>query len=211
MTGCIVDTFQQNISDEDLVVGGFQVIVNGGHDSLDGVGGGDGHEFEPLVVEGIVEGEGEVDVGLFPGESFYAGDDADGGEGEAAGTKAAQGFVGKRFDGCESVVGVGQGLTHAHEDDRVDGEVVFDKVEDLVENFIGGEILFEADGPGGAEETAEGAAGLGRNTEGVVDFTDPTLLEAIAQANGFNLVMVRGGKQNFLGLVTLDLMDFGEG
>jgi len=39
----IIDVFEENVGEKDLVVGHFEVSVDGGHDLLDRIGGGDGH------------------------------------------------------------------------------------------------------------------------------------------------------------------------
>lgn len=81
VSDAVIDIFEEDVGEEDFAVGDGQMLVDGGHDFLDGVGGGDGHEFGPFVVEGVVEGEGEVDVGVVAGESLDARNDANSGNG----------------------------------------------------------------------------------------------------------------------------------
>ena len=116
VSNAVIDVFEEDVCQEDFAVGDGQMLVNGGHNLLDGVGGGDGHEFGPFVVEGVVEGEGEVDVGVVAGESLDARNDANGGEGQVARGEAKKVFVCHQIDGGEGVVRIGERLAHAHED-----------------------------------------------------------------------------------------------
>jgi len=74
----------------------------------------------------------------------------------------------------------------------------------LVENFVGAEIFPKADGTGGAEEATEGTAGLGGDAERVVN----TGFEFVGEADRFDLVMVGSFKEDFVGLVALDFVNF---
>lgn len=80
VSGAIIDVFEENVGEEDFAVGDGQMMVNGGHDLLDRVGVGDGHEFGAFIVEGVVEGEGEIDSGVVASESLDTRNDADSGK-----------------------------------------------------------------------------------------------------------------------------------
>ena len=116
VSNAVIDVFEEDVGEEDFAVGDGQMLVNGGHNLLDGIGGGDGHEFGPFVVEGVVEGEGEVDLGIFGREFFNSWNDANSGNGQVAGGEAKKVFVGHQVDGGEGVVRIGERLAHAHED-----------------------------------------------------------------------------------------------
>ena len=77
VSNAVIDVFEEDVGEEDFAVGDGQMLVNGGHNLLDWVGGGDGHELGPLIIEGIVKGEGKVDVGIVTSQSFDARSDAD--------------------------------------------------------------------------------------------------------------------------------------
>lgn len=202
MFGAIIDASKQDIGDKNFMISNFEVVIDGSHHFFDGVATGNGHQFFPFVVEGVVERKGEVDVWLFSSQAFYAGNDAYRAHGEATGTEADEVFGGENFDGGKSMIRVGEGFAHAHKDDGVDGEVVFLKVEDLVDDFFGGEVFFEADTTGSAKQAAKGTAGLGGDAKGGVGL--------VLQADGFDLVAVAGGKENLVGGGTTAFANFGE-
>lgn len=81
VSGAVIDALEEDVGEEDFAVGDGEMLVDGDHDLLDGVGGGDGHKLGSLVIEGIVEGEGQVNIGIVAGESFNARNDTDGGDG----------------------------------------------------------------------------------------------------------------------------------
>lgn len=73
----------------------------------------------------------------------------------------------------------------------------------MIEDFVSGEIFFETDGAGSTEETAEGTAGLSRDTEGMVR----ARLEPVTETDGLDLVSITSFKENLVGLVTANFMD----
>lgn len=73
----------------------------------------------------------------------------------------------------------------------------------MVEYFVGGEVFPKADGAGGTEETAEGTARLGGDTEGVVN----TGFEFVGESDGFDLMMIGSFEENLVGLVTAGFVD----
>ncbi len=70
VSDAIIDVFEEDVGEEDFAVGDGQMLVDGGHDFLDGVGVGDGHKFDALIIEGIVKREGQIDVGVVASESL---------------------------------------------------------------------------------------------------------------------------------------------
>ncbi len=58
----------------------------------------------------------------------------------------------------KKIVFVGKGFAHAHKDNGVDRVAFLFEIEILAGDFVGGEILFEANGAGGTELTAHGTA-----------------------------------------------------
>ena len=217
MSGCIVYILEENVGDEDFVVGNGEVFVDGGQYLFDWVRSSNGHEFESFFVKRIMERESEIDVGIVAGQSLDAGDDADSGEGKTArahgqadlriGTALDQlAWVvggGQQVNGGEGIVGIGQRFAHTHEDNGVDGQIIFGEVEDLVDNFIGGQVLFEADDAGSAEEATQGAAGLGGDTKSGVGF--------VLETDGLDLVVVTSFEENFVGLNPFTFLDFRQG
>ncbi len=123
----------------------------------------DRHQLVAQLVVGGVQGDGEVDRELLAGQPPDARDDADGGEGEAAGRQSEVGV--DPLDRRPRAVVVGQRLAHAHEDDvgeatrpgRPRGR------HHLLDDLAGGELAHEARLAGGAELARHGAAGLGRD------------------------------------------------
>lgn len=81
MSGAVVFVLEEDVGQEDFAVGDGQMTINSGHDLLDRIGGGDGHELGPFFIEGVVEGKSKVDVGVVASESFDAGNDTNGGNG----------------------------------------------------------------------------------------------------------------------------------
>lgn len=120
VSDAVIDVFEENVGEEDFAVGDGQMMIKGGHNFLDGVGSGDRHEFDPLIIERVVEGEGEIDVGVVAGESFDARNDANGGEGQVARGEAKEVFGRHQVNSGEGIVRIGERLAHAHEDNRVD-------------------------------------------------------------------------------------------
>lgn len=117
VAGRVVDAGEENVGDKDFVVGNGEVSIDGGQDFFDRVRPSNGHEFEPLGSEGVMERESEVDIGIVAGQAFDAGDDADSRQGETARAQGEAVGGGQEVDGGEGIVRVSQGFAHAHEDD----------------------------------------------------------------------------------------------
>lgn len=128
----------------------------------------DRHDLTADGVGRAVERDGEPELERFVGKLPDAGGEADGADGDFAGTDAeAVGGV-DDAEGAEEVFVVGERFAHAHDDDVAD--FLFREgldVEDLVDDLGSGEVAFHAFETRGAEFAAVGTADLGGDTHGM--------------------------------------------
>lgn len=122
-----------------------------------------GHDLQALVGEGVVEADGQVALALIE-KAPQAGDDADAGDGDAAGAPAEAPGGGEHFGAAQHGVEVVHRLAHAHIDD-VGEAVELGDGENLVEDVVGAEAAVESLLAGDAEAAAHLAAGLTRDAQ----------------------------------------------
>jgi len=125
------------------------------------------HDLLAHVVGGAVEREGEADLQRLIGQVADARGEPAGGDGDVPRADADAPVRVDDFDGLDQVDVVGERFAHAHEDDVVDlGFRGALGLEDLRDDFAGGEVALEALESAGAELAAVGAADLGGDAEG---------------------------------------------
>jgi len=163
----VVDAVDEDVFEGELLVFTGVPVVERVKEFGDGPPFVDWHDLLADVVGGAVEGDGEANLLGVLGELADLWDEAGGGECEVA-CAEVEGFgAGDELDGGEEVFEVGEGFSHAHEDEVVDalaGELFGG--EDLAGDFGGVEVAGEAGEAGGAEFAAVCAADLGGDAEG---------------------------------------------
>lgn len=216
------------VLDEDEFEGDHAAVFIGesldrGEELGEGVGLVDGHDLFADLVGGAVEGEGEADAEGFVGEAEDFGDEAAGGESDAAGADAEAPVGVDDGEGADDGVVVGEGFAHAHDDDVVEGGefhagaggagvLAVADVEELADDLAGVEVAFEAEEAGGAEFAAHGAADLGGDADGFAGVFEADALLGGADDDGFDEGAVAEFEQEFIGDVEgLFAVDEGEG
>ncbi len=170
----------------------------------------DRHDLLADFVGGAVEADGEAELDVFLGEAFDGGNYAGGGDGDAAGAEMERPFGVYDFEGGEEVVVIGQRFAHAHDDDVVEGgnfgagargAGVFEEadLEELGNDFAGGEIAFPSIESGGAEFAAERATDLGGDADGFAGLLDADAFLGDADNDGFDEGAVAELEEEFVG------------
>ena len=196
--GAVVEIFEEDVFEGDLVAGLLIEMVEGIDEGLDVVGLVDGHDLVALFIVGGVKREGQLEFYFVIAELMDHFRDARGRDGDAAGAHGQSVGRGDAFDGFEDVLIVQQGLAHAHEDDI--GELLFvyplallvDE-DDFVVDLGVVEIAFAFHVPCGTEFTTERATYL-RGNAGSFSFIG-------GDEDAFDEVRVSGAETTFDGAV----------
>ena len=183
--------------DEDIFEGNHPslfllVIFARGGEVLEGEFFVNRHDLAADFIRRAMEGNGEAELEGFVGEFADLRDEAAGGNGDFACSDVATPGGVEDGEGLEEAVVVGEGLTHAHDDEVVDEaigscrtgrtarrgatrnsrvgcathRIAFDG-EDLLDDFVRLEIAFPAFEAAGTEAAAIGAADLRGDAQGV--------------------------------------------
>lgn len=209
MFGGVVLAVDEGPAEEDALAGDVAVLAAG----FDEVGErpffADGDEGGALGLGGAVEADGEAVGAAFFRELEDAGDDADGADADFAGPEGDAAVVGEDVEGVHDGVVVMHRLAHAHHDHVAEfsvGKIAREDaadVEDLGDDFAGAEVADEAHLPGGAEDAAHGAAGLGADADGVAT--------VVTHEDGFDGLAVAEFEEEFAGeaVAAADVFDDG--
>lgn len=199
----MVQIFDNDVFEGDalpLVEGEFAQGIEELIEGPDAVGG---HDLAAEFIAGGVQANGEVDAEIFGGKLLQSGDVADGGEGNFSPREVEAGGIEQDFDGAHDVIVIVEGFAHAHEDEIRDAPLLFIgdflSDEDLLEDFVCGEVSSEAERCGSAEGAAEFAADLRGDAEG----------QSVRRRDedGFDDIAILEGEGDFVGAVFGDMFD----
>jgi hypothetical protein len=168
----IVDVFEEDVFEGEVLPRTQRVGAAGCEEIAQAILAGDGHQLAALFLGGCVERDGKFRADGFAAEFFDLGDDSGSGESEAAFAEADALGVGEEAGGFQDVGQIEQGLALAHQNDVEFVEigeqaVARGDVQDLADDFAGGEIAFEAEQSGEAEPAIDGTTELRGDAEGV--------------------------------------------
>jgi hypothetical protein len=125
------------------------------------------HDLVSHLIAGTVKGDREADLQGDVGEFFDLRGEAAGGDGHAACADTDAPVCIEDFDGPGEIGVVCEGFTHAHEDNVVDALAgVGFGMDNLFDDFGGGEVAGEAGEATGTEFAVVGAADLAGDAEG---------------------------------------------
>lgn len=206
----VVDVLDEDELEGDHAAVFLGKLADGGDEFGEGERAVHGHDFFADLVGGAVEGDGEPEAEGLVGELQDFGDEAAGGNGDAAGAEAEAPVGVENSEGADQRVVVGERFAHAHDDDVVEGgefgasargEGIFAvaDLEELRDDFAGGEIAFEAEQAAGAETAGHGAADLGGDADGFARVIDADAFLRGANDDGFDEGLVAEFEQEFVG------------
>ena len=160
-----------------------------------------GHNPAAQFIACGMQTDGKVNAEIFRGEFLKPRNMSNGREGNFASGEVEAGGMEQDFDGAHDVIVVVEGFTHAHEDEVGDASLLFIgdflRHENLLEDFVGGEISPKTKRCSSAEGAAEFAADLRGDAEG----------ESVwgRDENGFDDIAVIEGEGDFIGAVFGDM------
>ena len=146
----IVDSSKKNIRDIHLSPRMQDVIVQRLQHVLDRETIIDRHQLASLIVERRMQRESQIDLRELARQLVDTRQQADGGNRNSPMSQTEETRVGQYRDRFKNIR-VGERLPHAHKRDAVQCVAVQAEVQQLVGNFVGGQIPFQADGTGGAK------------------------------------------------------------
>ncbi len=169
VAGLVVHAGQQRVLEEKLAAGLVHVVAGGVHELGDGVAGGHRHDLLPLVVEGRVQRDRQVELLGLVGEAPYLVYQAARGDGDVPRGEVEPIPVVQDPEGLYGLVVVEHRLAHTHHHDVRDplGRDVAGGDEDLLGDLARLQVALDPEQPRRAELAGHRAPDLRRDADGV--------------------------------------------